>query len=94
MQIYRKQMIYKEFKQLVINNMPENPIPGLWQQKGQPKTHIALRHRAYHRPQDEDTQGTQQDAHARRGVDCAVDMRRIRRKRRNGNGATSFAQRL
>ena len=20
--------------------MPENPIPGLWQQKGQPKTHI------------------------------------------------------
>ena len=40
MQIYRKQMIYKKFKQLVINNMPENPIPGLWQQKGQPKTHI------------------------------------------------------
>jgi hypothetical protein len=33
-------MNYKEFNQLVINNMPENPIPGLWQQKGQLRTHI------------------------------------------------------
>lgn len=33
-------MNYTEFKQLVMNNMPENPIPGLWQKKGQPRTHI------------------------------------------------------
>jgi hypothetical protein len=33
-------MNYKEFNQLVINNMPENPITGLWQQKGQLRTHI------------------------------------------------------
>lgn len=33
-------MNYTEFKQLVMNNMPENPIPGMWQKKGQPRTHI------------------------------------------------------
>lgn len=33
-------MNYTEFKQLVIKNMPENPIPGLWQHKGQPRPHI------------------------------------------------------
>ena len=42
MQFYKKHksMNYTEFKQLVMNNMPENPIPGLWQKKGQPRTHI------------------------------------------------------
>lgn len=33
-------MKYKEFKQLVIENMPENDNPGLWQQKGVPQKHI------------------------------------------------------
>lgn len=33
-------MNYTEFKQHVMNNMPENPVPGLWQKKGQPRTHI------------------------------------------------------
>lgn len=33
-------MKYKEFKKIVIDNMPENPIPGLWQGKGAPRKHI------------------------------------------------------
>lgn len=33
-------MIYEEFKKIVIDNMPENPIPGLWQSKGVPRKHI------------------------------------------------------
>ena len=33
-------MNYEEFKKKVIDNMPENPIPGLWQGKGAPRKHI------------------------------------------------------
>ena len=33
-------MKYEEFKKKVIDNMPENPIPGLWQGKGAPRKHI------------------------------------------------------
>lgn len=33
-------MKYEEFKKIVIDNMPENPIPGLWQGKGAPRKHI------------------------------------------------------
>lgn len=33
-------MKYEQYKELVINNMPENPIPGLWQSKGAPRKHI------------------------------------------------------
>ena len=33
-------MKYSDFKKLVMNNMPENPIPGLWQKKGEPRNHI------------------------------------------------------
>lgn len=33
-------MNYEEFKKIVIDNMPENPIPGLWQGKGAPRKHI------------------------------------------------------
>lgn len=33
-------MKYEEFKKKVIDNMPENPIPGLWQGNGAPRKHI------------------------------------------------------
>lgn len=33
-------MNYKEFKKIVVNNMPNNPVPGLWQGKGRPRNHI------------------------------------------------------
>lgn len=33
-------MKYKNFKELVISNVPDNPIPGQWQGKGDPRNHI------------------------------------------------------
>lgn len=33
-------MKYSDFKELVINNMPDNPNPVLWQNKRTPKAHF------------------------------------------------------
>ena len=33
-------MNYSDYKKCVLINMPENPIPGLWQKKGKPRKHI------------------------------------------------------
>ena len=33
-------MKYSKFKDFVLENMPKNPIPGLWQHKGELRMHI------------------------------------------------------